>query len=128
MSAIILPTHHCFDDALDIIAARAHAEFESARHLVLVHGICLIPEGPREGEPFSHAWVEDRDEVWQGGLFDGETVAYAMSTGEFEALLRVQERTRYSLREAWEENCRTGTYGPWVEKYRALCRKEEEAA
>lgn len=119
----ILPTHHCFDDALDFIEERLRRN-ASALHLVLVHGIALGPSGPHEGEPFAHAWVEEDDVAWDCGMLDGQRVYYSLERGEFYASLRIQDFTRYTLREAWQENQRSGHYGPWKAEYAALCGKD----
>jgi hypothetical protein len=62
--------------------------------------------------------------VWQGGIYESERIFYAQDRAEFFKRMRVQESTRYTVREAVAENYRTNHYGPWVEKYAALCRKE----
>jgi hypothetical protein len=116
----VLPTHHCFDDALDFIAARLGRD-ASARHLLLVHGIALAPAGQHEGEPFAHAWVEEQGVVWDSGILDGVPVHYSVERDDFYASLRIQCFTRYTVREAWLENHRSGHYGPWKDEYRALC-------
>lgn len=131
---VIRPTNTCFDDALDFIAERVKRDVELALHetrLILVHGICLAPEGPLIGEPFAHAWVEERapgepKQVWQGGILDGERVYYGIDADEFAQMLRPQKVTRYTVREAWLENERTEHFGPWVAEYEALCRKPGE--
>jgi hypothetical protein len=41
--------------------------------------------------------------------------------------MRVQERTRYSLRSAADHNRRHATYGPWLPKYLALCTPRTDA-
>lgn len=133
----ILPTGTCFDDALDFISERVKREPRLALtgDLILVHGICLAPEGRRAGEPFSHAWVEDSttevnpplEIVWQGGVLDGQRIWYAMPRAEFESKLRPQKSTRYTMREAALENKRTNHFGPWVEEYSNLCKRTGEA-
>lgn len=120
----ILPTHKCFDDALDYLVERVKRKPELAHgsSLILVHGICLIPEGTDEGRRFAHAWVEEDDAVWQSGLLDGELIYYAMPLEDFTKALRVQESTRYTVRQAAMKNETSGHYGPWLDAYRALCR------
>lgn len=128
----ILPTHTCFDDALDFVEERVLADPALARgeSLLVVHAIALAPEGPRKGEPFAHAWVEELVEgewlVWQLGWLGGEQVAYSMPRDEHHRHLQVVDETRYTLRQVHAENCRHGTYGPWEERYQALCRERGE--
>jgi hypothetical protein len=126
------PTHTCFDDALDYIEALIRQDVHLVRRnsskLFVVHGICLKPEGPTKGEPFAHAWVEDEysepeARVWQGGILNGERIFYALDRVEFFQRMRVQECTRYTLREASDHNHRTNHYGPWLDKYKRLCRE-----
>ncbi len=117
---MIYPTGHCFDDALDLIAALlqlAETPEVLADRLVLVHGICLAPDG----KPCAHAWVEDGDRCLFSGMLGGEQHVFAARHEAYYADLRVQEVTRYSVREAWAANRRHGTYGPWVPRYQALC-------
>lgn len=120
----ILPTHCCFDDALDFIAARLQREPRDRDDLFLVHGIALAPSGPHAGEPFAHAWVEEwngaHGVVWESGLLDGLQVCYSVEHEEYYSALRIREFTRYTAREAWRENQRSGHYGPWKDEYRAL--------
>lgn len=118
---IIEPTHTCFDDALDYFELLLRAG--TARELILghvvVHAVCCAPDG----EHYVHAWVELADEVIQCGIVAGERVYYSMSRAELGTAIPIVEETRYTVREAYEENCRTGHYGPWVERYRELCAK-----
>ena len=122
----IQPTHEAFDDALDYLAVLVEADrtLVDSGSLFLVHAIALVPDGPNAGKPFSHAWVELGEKVCLGGLLDGVRVFYSVPLAEFYEKMRVQESTRYTVREAVAENYRTNHYGPWLEKYRALCRKE----
>jgi hypothetical protein len=121
--SIIYPTHRCFDDALDFVTERMKEDPKGLENkLLVVHGIVLMPSGPDEGEPYAHAWVEEGSLVWQGGILDGERVYWSVEWSEFRDELRVQEATRYTLRQAYMENQRTNHYGPWLAKYEALCR------
>lgn len=124
---IILPTQHCFDDALDFIAERVKAEPTHAwrTDLILVHGICLIPNGPRLGERFAHAWVEENDLCWDAGIVNGEQVYYSMFHEAFYLILKVQETTRYTIKEAWIENKKANNYGPWLPEYLELCGRTD---
>jgi hypothetical protein len=121
----ILPTHTCFDDALDYLAHRFKQDRRTAKKLTLVHGILLAPEGAKKDQPFAHAWIEDGDRVWQDGfLEDGRRVTWSMSVAEFREKMRPQKETRYTAREACAENSRSGHFGPWVAEYQALCGGE----
>ncbi len=136
----ILPTHHCFDDALEFIGERVLEEPSLARgtRLVLVHAICLAPvDLPplRAGDRFVHAWVEETDPicddvlVWDAGRLEtGQFVRYAIRRTEYRARLRVQDETRYTIRKAYDENVRSGHYGPWIPAYVALIRSKSSAA
>ncbi|SRR6266496_2263260 len=116
------PTHTCFDDALDFITAvlqQNPADRQALiRELMLVHAICLSPEG----EPYAHAWVEHAGRCIFRGILHGTLHYYATSLEEYYAEMHVQDVTRYSPQTALDENKRCNTYGPWVPKYLALCR------
>ena len=123
----ILPTRHCFDDAVELIEARVTEDPKVAHEerLVLVHGICLLPNadpvtGGEKGKPFVHGWVEEGTLVWDSGLWAEQRIYYAAAKDEWYAAMRVQETTRYTIRELFEENQRSGHYGPWVDRYRQL--------
>lgn len=118
---VLLPTHTCFDDALDLIAFRLQHRREDKDRLVLVHAICLAPDGPHAGERFAHAWVEEGELAWQDGFLGGKRVTYGCDRHALAEGLRVQHVTRYTVQEASDENHRTGTYGPWVPEYQGLC-------
>lgn len=122
----ILPTHHCFDDALNYLDAAILSRPDWAQaHLRLVHGICLAPEGPKQDEPFAHAWVEqDRSVCIQAGIVEGQLVYYGMARAAFYATLRVQVSTAYSVEDALRLNFASNHYGPWESSYRALCGRE----
>lgn len=119
--ATIFPTHTCFDDSLDFIAENLRLKPELLHEFTLAHGICLAPDGPKKGEAFAHAWVEQGPEVWQSGILNGEKIFYSMARAEFEEALKVQSVTRYTVREAAEQNRIHGTYGPWERRYKTLC-------
>jgi hypothetical protein len=125
--ATILPTHHCFDDALEYVEQRVIRDSSLAfdTRLVLAHGILLVPEGHHADRPFVHAWCEETEDghsvVWDAGMLDGERVWFSVDRAEWTAAMRPQLVTRYTLREAWAENVRSGTYGPWCPEYLALC-------
>lgn len=117
----ILPTHTCFDDALDWIAAEVKRDRKLCSRLILVHGVQIIPTGEDSGHRFAHAWVEDGNDCWDFGIVDGEKCAYSIGQAEYYECRQVQEVTRYTVLEAYHENRRTGNYGPWKPEYLALC-------
>lgn len=122
----LFPTHTCFDDALDYCTHRLKMDRRAATKLTLVHGILMVPDGPKKGTLFAHAWVEERNQVWQDGfLEDGTRVTWSMDRKEFAEKMGLQKETRYTLRQARRENLRTMTYGPWLPEYQALCGKGE---
>lgn len=125
MSEPILPTHSCFDDALDYLSWRVKRDKRCIHTLFLVHAICLAPEGRKKDTPFAHAWVEEEVEglwvAWQDGFLRGQRITYSCDRDALVASLRVQEFTRYTVKQAAEENRRTGRYGPWLPQYEALC-------
>ena len=122
----IYPTHTCFDNALDFIAAVLQENPDDRDVLVtelsLVHGICLAPDG----QPYAHAWVEHGAHCIFAGILDGKQKYFAAFHDDYYAELGVQEVTRYTLQDALTHNRRTGHYGPWERRYRALCGRQEE--
>jgi hypothetical protein len=132
----LLPTGTCFDDALELMAQYAVNRPEVRDRLVLVHGICHFPpegnvNGECAGEPYAHGWLELDGEVWQCAILPeplpelgaaaGEKVAFTKPIAEHYERLRITDTTRYTLRQAYEENARTELFGPWVERYQVLC-------
>lgn len=122
----LLATGKCFDDAVDYISmvvlhepARAHGT-----DLILVHGIARIPDDNPEdaGVRFAHAWVEDRGVVLDAKLLDGERLYVVHVRDEYYARMRVEAATRYTVRQVWQQNRRTKTYGPWRPEYLALVK------
>jgi hypothetical protein len=118
----IFPTHTCFNDAFDYMSQRFKQDRRSAKKLILVHAICLAPEGPQKDQPFAHAWVEEGDGAYQDGFLEtGERITYQLTVEQLREWLRPQKQTRYTIPEVLVENERSGHFGPWVEEYRALC-------
>lgn len=122
MSTIIYPTGTCFDDALDLMEHFILEDCSKIETLILVHAICLQPDGPEEGTPFAHAWLEEGDVMWQAGILGGDKIQYSCSKAEMVAALRVQDLTRYTAHQVRDENQRSGTYGPWLPQYQALTK------
>lgn len=111
----IYPTHTCFDDAVQTLAALAKQR--DRRWVRLVHGICSP-----EGRPLAHAWVEDlkAHEAYFTGILEGKRVTFAADRYEFRAELNVLESTSYTIQEALAAEEEHGI-GPWESRYRALC-------
>jgi hypothetical protein len=115
----LLPTGHCFDDALEYLNQRVLAEptLAQGRTLELVHGIAIGDTG----EPYAHAWCEEGRHCWDAAIANGERIWYAVARHEFYAARRVHTITRYSVRAACLANLAAGHYGPWKAEYRELC-------
>jgi len=119
----ILPTHTCFDDALEFL--NAILKYEGVERLLgvrVVHGICLAPEGVQIGQPFAHAWCEEDGSCIQAGLVEGEKVYFGVDRAEFYAMLRPQDTTTYTPEEAVAQNFASGHFGPWEDRYRAIIK------
>lgn len=112
----IYPTGTCFDDALDYLVENSEK--------YLVHGICR-----KDGEDYSHAWCESDDEAIGFGLveFKGEmtTCVYYADKDEYYKRFDVQEKTTYDYDQALTLNHFYGHYGPWIQKYRRLCKDQK---
>lgn len=134
----ILPTHHCFDDALDAIQemVRADPSIADTADVLLVHGVCLAPP---DGRRVAHAWVEVSPGPGAGcgdhvagvavvfaGILRGEQRYFAAAREEYYVDQRVVEATKYTIRQAWDENRRSGHYGPWLQRYRELTRRRSD--
>lgn len=135
----ILPTHACFDDALDFfteldgVFARSIVDMHD--QFRVVHGVC---RGHARGTLYAHAWVEDENNtdgtaeqpplVWQAGVrrVDGKRVWFGLPRDRFYELYGVQYRTRYTVPMCAELNRTHGTYGPWRPEYVALCQETGE--
>lgn len=118
---ILMPTHTCFDDAVEYLMLRVKADMASADTLRIVHAIAHSPDGEHAGEPFAHAWVEDGDLCWFAGVLDGTRIFVAAARDEFYNELKIHDATYYTLLDAASEEQRTGEYGPWKPQYQALC-------
>lgn len=121
----LYPTHTCFDDAAEFLLGRANELRleKTSNRLKLVHGILRAPDGIL----LSHAWVEEDGEVaWDHGKLHPscqEKVIVRYSNREdYYSKLAILECTRYSIEDAYSENKKYGTFGPWLDKYKVLCR------
>lgn len=120
----ILPTHTCFDDAFEYIELIIlHKEFtlnEIRDHFFIVHAICKLPTG----KLYAHAWVEHKNECTFKGILNNEAVFCTADKKEFYAQYDVQEFTKYSMERVRDMNFSTKSFGPWIEKYKALTGKD----
>ena len=119
----ILPAHKCFDDALDTLVMLAKDPNEHMKVGMgiwkLAHGICL---NEHTKEPYSHAWVEGPDTVWECGIYEGRYLSFEWCKKDFYKERAVQEATKYTYYQAYQENHKHVNYGPWIKKYRELCK------
>lgn len=120
----IYPTFDCFTDAMDFLDHVAREDPEVAERVVLVHAVCISDCG-RE---FAHAWIEDTKHSMAifCGIYMDQKIYLAAPLANFYIGYTVKESTRYTVKEAIEENLRTFNFGPWEEKYITLCNKGEK--
>lgn len=116
----LMPTHTCFDDALDLLCEFWRERPDIRDDLRLVHAICRLPGG----DLFSHAWLEDiaTEQVMFVSLLEADRGVFAADRNEWYADIHVQACTLYTLRDALWHNARSGHFGPWEYRYRRLCR------
>lgn len=117
---IVFPTQSCFDDAVEVTKAilTAHPDALRTDEFLIVHGV-VAPYG----KDFSHAWIEatKQDRVIFIGVIKGERQILSAERQEYYDEIKVKETTKYTFMQAYEEEKRTGEFGPWVPKYRELC-------
>jgi hypothetical protein len=113
----ILPTHTCFDDALELIGALR--DFRAR----LVHAI-VEPEGAPG--PFAHAWVEREGAALWFGIYRGSRRLFATPADQYRAEFCARDVTVYTPPEAARMNAYHVTYGLWETRYLELCRKPQE--
>jgi hypothetical protein len=102
---------------MEYLDARARSDGDIDA-LVLVHAILVGPSGDR----FAHAWVEDGPIVVDAGMLDGgERAYYAAERAEYYGARTIEITTRYTPRQAYELNRRSGHFGPWEPAYQELC-------
>jgi len=127
----ILPTHRCFDDALELLEqlVREDAAIATNNTVLLVHGVVRGTVESGDVGRLAHAWLEEhRDDdstyVWDAGLLDGQRVYFCAEVSEYYRGVRVEPDsvTRYTPRQVLEENRRSGHYGPWRPDLVALIR------
>jgi hypothetical protein len=83
-----------------------------------VHGIVKGDDGGLH----AHGWVEDSGTkvAIYAGVLKGEKVYFYTPLDEYYSGYRVQETTRYTIRDAVLNNLQTVHFGPWEPKYKAL--------
>lgn len=121
MKSVLEPTGTCFEDTTQIFIQMIAADRKlwGDRTFVMVHSICLMPDGTR----YSHAWVEHGSRVLFRGIINGEHGHYAATKEEFYKEFQVQETTKYTAEEAMHVALRNGDRPPpWEKKYLALCK------
>ena len=115
------PTHHCFDDALDLLALVMKQRRHFREHWRLVHAICQC-----NGGLFAHAWCErDGNIAVTAFIIDGAHTFVEMRRRDLYKLFRPQMMTKYNPWEAMRENLRTNHFGPWLDCYREHCGGSE---
>ena len=124
----LYPTNTCFDDAMEYIEFRL-TEDPSLVHderLILTHVLAEVLEpGPHQGEIITHAFCVENGECVDMWILNGERVAAFRTPSEMAQSLRIIESTRYNLKQVHQENVRSGTYGPWEQKYLDHVRNRE---
>lgn len=130
-SPVLLPTRSCFNDSIEYLESLAYAAMAAGDRalfdrpdLLLVHAI-VDPIDSDAGR-HAHAWIEDGDTVIQGNLLEGEKIYAVFDRAEFEAKMRIEACTKYTMREVLAENQKHVTYGPWRPEYLALCADAPE--
>lgn len=116
------PTQSCFDDAIDFL----HETFKANKlesilmNYRLCHGICNF------SDPYSHAWVEVMDKVWDCGIYQNEKCYFEMPKDFFYRHFRITDVTRYTVEEMIAQNTKFEHYGPWEKRYFELCKDVKE--
>lgn len=116
----IVPTHSCFDDAVEFFHS-AEIGPEDVHRFRVVHAIC---KGHAQGTLYAHAWVEQNHSVvWQAGTVreTGEGIYFALPRTDFYRLYGVQDCSCYTVEQL---DVMLGVYrnnGPWEPRYVALC-------
>lgn len=114
-------TGTCFDDTCEYLEDLARAGTLTKREL-LCHAICEAPDGHH----YSHAWVEEDDEVIFTCLIDGQRGQVWVDRAAYYAEMKVLKVTKYTMQQTMAENLKHKTNGPWLDEYRALCKKSTQ--
>lgn len=127
----IVPTHSCFDDAIELLTRIVPRDSPSTFHLA--HGIF---RGAATGERYAHAWVEESGRgvgtwmsraplpcsvAWQSGMIRGQAVYFALPLAEYHRMMDVERVWRYTPYEMARHMFKTMSAGPWVQDVIDLC-------
>lgn len=118
----LYPTNTCFDDAMDHLQELVN-ENPARRYsgeYVLVHGI--LDNGDHQ---YAHAWLETDQWAIDGRYFKDKHVMCEFDKKGYYLELNVVEKTVYTVQQTLAMNLKHGTFGPWEEKYRKLCKPRE---
>jgi hypothetical protein len=84
--------------------------------MILVHGVCVA-----NGKEYSHAWVEYDGHIYNAFMIFGQREWVQFTHSDFRQYFNPVEEYKYTLFQMSEENRRTKTFGPWVQKLLDLC-------
>jgi len=96
---------NCFQVAADYVMDEG---LRGRKDLILVHGV-VTGQGPIKGLKFSHAWVEDGEDVIDKS--NGRDLQ--LNKRAYYALGRVGLTIPYTYEETRKWALKTGIYGPW---------------
>lgn len=125
------PTGRCFDHALDefqrLILEKRERRWNNEYRLA--HGILIHDE---TGERYSHAWLETSESCFDFGIVldgehKGELCCFEVEKPEYYRGRQVVEATIYTWDEATRWNMLMNNFGPWLPKYRELCKDVKAA-
>jgi hypothetical protein len=125
------PTGKCFDNALDEFQrlVKEDKKRQWTNEYVMAHGI-LIHEDT--GERYAHAWLEANSSCFDFGIVldgehAGEFCCYEVEKTDYYRGRQVVDVTFYTWNDAKRWNMLTNHFGPWLPKYRELCKDIKQA-
>lgn len=128
----VLPTHTCFDDAVEFLENLARRG-EPFTHFRVVHAVLKIPKpevfiGTADLGVYAHAWLRNptNNTVVFAGIYDNEKIYIEADRDEYYAKIEIVDSTEYDTFEVARLNEIHGTFGPWKEEYIKHCRQGEE--
>ena len=92
---------NCYQVAFDTLIENPNAK--------LVHGV-VTGQGPIEGIQYTHAWVEDGDEIIDNTLSPN---LRRLPKQLYYALGNIDITRKYTYKQALEQTIKTGHYGYW---------------
>lgn len=113
----VTPTTTCFDDTIEYLSFIAKKTPRAVHRYTLAHGIVHDSTGER----VAHAWLECGGDVLNPVLLDGERAFMHYPAAKFYKEVSPAKVIKYSAIETWDNNERSGHYGPWDEEIRAEC-------